>query len=187
MTVGPFSRTAVRIAVLNTERHCSGLTTRAIERHSIEEFVRIELFQRERVQDAGFDVARNCDDRRAFLARIHQAVKQMNHARTGGSADCRRIARQVSVSNSGENSIFFVTDVDEIDPAVSAKCVDKRVECVSDNPIAAFDAGVGKHLTQDICDFYRHHNLLIRNKFRISTGSETKCTAAAKHLATRKR
>jgi len=42
----------------------------------------------------------------------------------------------------GKNSIFFVTDLNEIDPAVSAKSIDKRVECISDNAIAAFNAGV---------------------------------------------
>ena len=111
----------------------------------------------------------------------------MDDARASGSADCHRIARQVSFGNSGKNSIFFVTDVDEIDPAVSAKSIDKGIERISDNAIAAFDAGVGKHLTQDICDFSRHINLLIRDNFRLATGSETKCTAAATHLATRKR
>src|ERR1700693_3783350 len=155
---------------------------RGIERGSIEELVRIEFFERECIQDARFDVARDGDDRRAFLARIHQSVKQMNDARTSGSADCDRIARQVSFGNSSEYSIFFVTDVDEIDSAVSAKCIDKRVECVSDNAIAAFDAGVGEHLTQDICDFSRHNNLLSRDNSWLAT-----CTTAAMHLATRKR
>ena len=106
----------------------------------------------------------------------------MNDARTSGSADCHRITCQVSFGNGGKNSIFFVTDLNEIDPAVSAKSIDKRVECISDNAIAAFNAGVGEHLTQDICDFSRHNNLLIRDNFRLAT-----CTTAAMHLATRKR
>src|SRR6202162_4088520 len=117
---------------------------RGIKRGSIEDLVRIEFFERECIQDAGFDVARDGDDRRAFLARIHQSVKQMNDARTSGSADCDRIARQVSCGDGGKNSIFFVADLDEIDPAVSAKRIDKRVECISNDAIAAFDAGVGE-------------------------------------------
>jgi hypothetical protein len=129
---------------------------RGIERGGIKELVRIEFFERECIQDARFDVARDGDDRRAFLARIHQSVKQMNDARAGGSADCDRIAGHVSFGNGGKNSIFFVTDVNEIDPAVSAKCIDKRVESIADNAIAAFDASVGEHLTQDICDVSRH-------------------------------
>src|ERR1700693_1909502 len=159
---------------------------RGIERGSIEELVRIEFFERECIQDARFDVARDGDNRRAFLARIHQSVKQMNDARTSGSADCHWIAPQVRFGNSGKNSVFFVTNLDEIDPAVPAKSIDKRVECISDNAIAAFDAGVGEHLTQDICDFSRHNNLLSRDNFRLAAG-ETKCTTAATHLATRKR
>ncbi len=111
----------------------------------------------------------------------------MNDARTSGSADRDRIARQVSFGNGGKNSIFFMTDVDEIDPAVSAKSIDKRIESISDNAIAAFDASVGEHLTQDICDFSRHNNLLLRDNFCLATYSETNPTAASTHLATRRR
>jgi hypothetical protein len=77
----------------------------------------------------------------------------MNDARTSGSADCDRITRQVSFGNSGKDSIFLVTDMDEIDPAVSAKSIYKGIESISDDSITAFDAGVREHLTQDICDF----------------------------------
>src|SRR5579859_2674770 len=111
----------------------------------------------------------------------------MNDARTSGSADGDRIARQVSFGDGGKNSIFFVADLDEIDPAVSAKRIDKRVECISNDAIAAFDAGVGEHLTQDIRDFSRHDNLLIRDNFRLAADSETNRTAAAMLLAIRTR
>src|SRR5271169_2685277 len=89
----------------------------------------------------------------------------MNDARTSSSADCHRLARQVSFGDSGKNSIFFVTDVDELDPAVSAKSIYKGIESISDNAITAFDAGVRKHLTQDICDFPGHNDLLSRDNF----------------------
>ncbi len=60
-----------------------------------------------------------------------------------------------------------MTDVDELDAAVSPKCIYEGIEGISDNSITAFDAGVREHLTQDICDFLGHNDLLLRDNFRL--------------------
>src|SRR5260221_1026605 len=58
---------------------------RGIERCGGEELVRVEFFERGRVQDAGLDVARNGDNRSSLLARIHQSVEEMDYTGAGGS------------------------------------------------------------------------------------------------------
>jgi hypothetical protein len=52
-----------------------------------------------------------------------------------------------------------VANVDELDLAVAPERVDHRIERVSDDSVAAFDAGLRQHLPHDVSNFLRHWKL----------------------------
>src|SRR4029077_3811422 len=83
----------------------------------------------------------------------------MDDARASGSADGNRVSREVGVSDSGKNTILLMAHVDELDLAVAAEAVDDRIESVAHNAVAAFDAGIRKHLPQKVGNFSRHGTL----------------------------
>src|ERR1700739_681128 len=80
----------------------------------------------------------------------------MDDARASGSADGNRVTRQVGVGDSGKNTILLMAHMDELDLAVAAEAGDARIESVAHNAVAAFDAGIRKHLPQKVGNFSRH-------------------------------
>jgi transposase-like protein len=64
-----------------------------IEARGIEKLVRIQLFERSGVHEPGLDIAGNGDNRRTFLARIHQPVEKVRYTGAGGSAGSGANAR----------------------------------------------------------------------------------------------
>ena len=117
-----------------------------VEARGVEKFVRVQLFERGGVDELGLDVAGDGDDRGSLLARVHQSVEEMRHARAGRSANRHRFAAQVGVGDRGEDAVFLVTNMDKLDLAVAPERVDHRIQRVSDNSVAAFDAGLRQHL-----------------------------------------
>ena len=86
----------------------------------------------------------------------------MDDTGAGRSTHRNWVAGQIGLRDGGKNAVLFVTNVDELDLPVAAQPVDDGIEGVTNDAIAAFDSGVGKHLPQDICHFYRHRTTPFR-------------------------
>ncbi len=85
----------------------------------------------------------------------------MDDARAGCSTHRHRIAGKIGLGDGGENAVFFVADVDELDLAVAAQRVDDGIQGVANDAIAPLDSGLREHLPQQVCHFSRHKPLLI--------------------------
>jgi len=116
-----------------------------VERGGVEKLVRIELFKGSRVNQLRFDVARNGDDRGAFFPRVHQAVKQVSHARAGRAAHRNGVSREVGLCNRGEDAVLFIPHMNEVNISVPAERINDGIESVPHNSIAAFHASLLKH------------------------------------------
>jgi hypothetical protein len=64
--------------------------------------------------------------------------------------DTDRIAGEVRVGDRGEDTVLFMANVNKLDLAVAPESVDHRIQRVSDDTVAAFDAGLRRHLPHDI-------------------------------------
>ena len=127
-----------------------------VEACGIEKLVRVELFEGSRIDQLCFHVARDCDDRGAFLPRIHQPVKQVCNSRARSAAHYDRSAREIGLGNCREDAIFFMAHMDELDLPVAVKRVDHGIQRISDDSVTAFDAGLLKHFPHYIGNVPRH-------------------------------
>ena len=122
ITVGPFSVTAVRIAVCNDRPRLLGIDEApGVEGCGFEELVGIEFFERRCVDELRLHIAGNGDDRSPLLARVHEPIEQMDDAGAGRSTHRNGIAGQAGLGDGGKNAVLFVADVDELDLAVAAQ------------------------------------------------------------------
>ena len=62
-----------------------------------------------------------------LLARVHQSVEKVRYARAGGSAHNYGVAAQVGLGGRGEDAVFFMTNMDELDLPVAPQRVDHRI------------------------------------------------------------
>jgi len=69
----------------------------------------------------------------------------VHDAGAGRAADRNRRACQVGLGDGGENALFFVAHVYELDLAVAAQRIDDGIQSIPNNAIAPFDTGVRKH------------------------------------------
>ncbi len=84
----------------------------------MEKLVRIHLLQRRRIHYHGFDVARDRNHRSALFARIHQSVEKVDNARSRCSANGNGCTGEVSICDSGEDSVFFISNMHKLDVSV---------------------------------------------------------------------
>ncbi len=127
-----------------------------VETRGVEKLVRVQLFEGGGVDEAGLDIAGDRNDRGSFLPRIHQSVEEVHYARAGRSANRHRVPAQVGVGDRGEDTVFLVANMDKLDLAVAPERVDHRIERVSDDAVAAFDARLRQHLPQDVSNSSFH-------------------------------
>ena len=91
-----------------------------------------------------------------LLARVHQSVEKVRYARAGGPAHRHGIAAQVGIGDRGEDAVFFMANVDELDLPVAPQRVDHRIQRIPDDAVAAFDAGLRQHLPHHVRNFLCH-------------------------------
>ena len=77
----------------------------------------------------------------------------MDDAGASRSANRHWVTGKVGLCDGGKNAVLLVADVNELDPTVAAQPVDDGIESVTNDAITAFDAGVGKHLPQEVRHF----------------------------------
>jgi hypothetical protein len=79
-------------------------------------------------------------NRGSFLARVHQSVEKMRHARPGRAAYRDGISAQIRIGDCGEHAVFLMSNMDELDFPVAPQRVYHRVERIADDAVATFDA-----------------------------------------------
>src|SRR5271154_5048747 len=102
--------------------------------------------------------------RKSAGARVHEAIEEVRRTCAGGSANHHWIAAQVGLGDGSEDAIFFMTNVNELDLAVAPEGVEHRIQCVTDDAVAAFDAGLRQHLPHDICNSSFHIHSLLKSQ-----------------------
>jgi hypothetical protein len=70
------------------------------------------------------------------------------------------MACEIRIGDRGKDSVFFMSDVDELDFAVAAQPIDDWIQSVSNNAIATLDTSFGKHFPQNVCNRLRHRMTL---------------------------
>ena len=68
-----------------------------------------------------------------LLARVEEAVDQVDDTGAGGTEDGHGLAGQIRVRNRCERSPLLVTNVDKVDLAIAAQSVYYRIKRVADN------------------------------------------------------
>jgi elongation factor P hydroxylase len=66
-------------------------------------------------------------------------LKRWVYAWASGSANHYRVAAQVGIGDRGEDAIFFMANVDELDLTVASQSIDDRIQRIADDAIAALD------------------------------------------------
>jgi len=112
----------------------------------------------------GFDVARNRNHRSALFARIHQSVEKVDNARSRCSANRDGYTGEVSVCDSGEYAVFFISHMHKFHISISAQRIDHRIKGGTDNSITAFYAGTDKHFPQQISHLSGHSDLYLLSR-----------------------
>ena len=69
----------------------------------------------------------------------------MDNARSRCSAHGDGCAGEVSICDSGEDAVFFISNMHKVDISISAQRIDHGIQGVADNAVTPFYAGVDKH------------------------------------------
>ena len=124
-----------------------------VEARGIEELVRVQLFQGGRIHDSRLDISGYGDDRSPFLACVHQSIEEVRYARARGSTYDHWVTAKIGIRHCGEDTIFFVTDVDKLNFSIAPQRVNHWIQRVSDDTVAAFYAGARQHFPHDVGNF----------------------------------
>jgi hypothetical protein len=74
----------------------------------------------------------------------------VDNARSRCSANGDGCTGEVSICDSGEYAVFFVSHMHKVHISISAQRIDHRIQGVTDNAITAFYAGIDEHFPQHI-------------------------------------
>lgn len=127
-----------------------------VQRGRLEELLRVDRLDDVKVESARHDIAGDRDDRATFTLRVEQSVDQVRNAGSGGPADRNGFPGEEPFGARREGTPFLVANVDVFNVLVVEQRLHGRVQCVTDNPVAALNAGICQHLPQIVCNCSRH-------------------------------
>jgi hypothetical protein len=82
----------------------------------------------------------------------------------GCSANRDGYTGEVSICDSGEYAVFFISHMHKVHISISAQRIDHRIQGVTDNAITAFYAGIDKHFPQQISHLSGHSDLYLLSR-----------------------